>query len=397
MKAETSSRAPRVALLVETARSYGRGVLRGVARYSRLYGPWHFHMSPGDFVQSLPNRRDWRGDGVIARTLDVASAEAVLELGLPTVFLDFSVDQLASSKYSTDFCIDLTSDSVGAAQMAVNLLYDKGLTQFAYAGYPYESWSIKRERAFVAAVKERGYEAYVYEPPRRAGRAVRLEKEEPYLIEWLKSLPKPIGLMACNDQRGREALDACEAAGLLVPEHIAVVGVDADDVLCELCSPPLSSVALNAEKGGFLAAQALDDMMRGVVPKVRHILVEPVNVVERRSSNIILTDDPDVSAALQIIHTARLESLTVDRIAREIATSRRALEIKFRRTLGRTILEEIKTVRMERAKQALRETDATLDQVAKMVGFRATSYFIQSFRKTVGMTPFRYRRNVRYH
>ena len=386
---------PRVALLVETSRSYGRGVLKGVARYSRLHGPWRFMLTPGDFEQTVPKMRDWHGDGVIARTLNAKSAEAILELGVPAVLLDFSADSLELPHGKTRFCADLTSDSAGAARMAAKLLLDKKLSRFAYAGYPRQSWSVKRQRAFVDAIAEAGFETSVYNTPVSAWREVRWEKEEPVLVEWLRALPKPIGLMACNDQRGREVLDACEAAGVSVPEQIAVVGVDADEVLCELSSPSLTSVALNAEKGGYLAARALDLMMQGQEPPEKHILVEPTGVVERRSTNIVLVEDEDVASALQFIHTGRLETISVDRIAREVAVSRRTLEIKFRKLLGRTILDEIKNVRIERAKQMLRETDASIDRVAKTVGFSATSYFIQTFRKEVETTPAKYRRQTR--
>ncbi len=390
-----SSGPPKVALLIETSRSYGRGVLRGVARFARLHGPWRFLLTPGDFEQVLPKMRDWKGDGVIARTLSQKSADAILEMGLPAVLLDYSVDLLQGDKHKIKFCADLTSDSIGAARMAARLLLDKKLMRFAYAGYPFQSWSVKRERAFVEAIEEVGYKTFVYRPPLHAGRAVRWEKEEAVLVQWLKDLPKPIGLMACNDQRGREILDACESIGINVPEQVAVVGVDADEVLCELSSPPLTSVALNAEKGGFVAASVLDAMMKGEEPPIKHILVEPTGIVERRSSNIVLVDDEDVARALQMIHSERLESISVERVAREVAVSRRSLEIKFRKFLGKTILEEIKNVRIERAKQMLRETDASIERVAETVGFSATSYFIQTFRREVNVTPAKYRREVR--
>ena len=386
---------PKVALLIETARSYGRGVLRGVARYSRLYGPWRFHLTPGDFEQIAPKTPDWQGDGVIARVLDRDMAQRLLDLRVPTVFLDFPVDQLDRPAEETRFCADLTSDSIGAARMAARVLLDKRLTRFAYVGYQYQSWSIKREAAFVAAIREAGFETVVYRPPTSFGRPLRWEKEEPILREWLKPLPKPIGLMACNDQRGREALDACESAHIKSPEEIAVVGVDADELLCELCSPPLTSVALNAEKGGYLAAKILDEMMNGAEPSIKHILVEPTAVVERRSTNIVLVGDEDVAEALRIIHSERLETLTVDSISRRIPISRRQLEIKFRQKVGRTMLEELQNVRIERAKQMLRETDATIDKIARTIGFRAAGYFHQTFRKKVGVTPAKFRQESR--
>lgn len=386
---------PRVALLIETSRSYGRGVLQGVARYSRLHGPWRFLLTPGDFEQVLPKMRDWNGDGVIARALNETFAEAILEMGLPTVLLDYSIDDIKLDKEKKRFCVDLMSDSSGAALLAARCLLDKNLKQFAFVGYPFQAWSVKRELAFVEAISKMGYETHVYQAPLRAGRALRWEREEKILSAWLKTLPKPIGLMACNDQRGREILDACETAGISVPEQVVVVGVDADEVLCELSSPSLTSVALNAEKGGYVAASVLDAMMKGEEPSVKHILVEPLGVVERRSSNIVLVDDEDVALALQLIHFGQLETISVERISHDVAVSRRTLEIKFRKILGRTVLDEIRKVRIDRAKQLLRETDASIERVAQTIGFSAPSYFIQTFCKEVGLTPARYRRDVR--
>ncbi len=389
------SRPPKVALLIETARGYGRDVLRGVARYSRTYGPWRFYLTPGDFEQVVPKIREWRGDGIIARVLDAEMAETLLSTNLPVVMLDFSIANLPVKGNRAKFCADLTSDSTGAAYMAARCLLEKKLVNFAFVGYPFQSWSAKREVAFTNAIREAGYATHAYRPPLRFGRALPWESEEPILRKWLKQLPKPIGIMACNDQRGREVLDACESAQIRAPEEVAVVGVDADELFCELCSPPLTSVALNSEKGGFLAAKTLDEMMKGVEPEVKHILVEPVGVVERRSSNIVLVDDEDVAEALRIIHTERLENLTVDRVARNITISRRQLEVKFRRHIGRTMLEELQLVRIERAKQMLRETDASVEKIAQLIGFSAAGSFYQTFRSRVGVTPARYRREIR--
>ena len=386
---------PRVALLIETSRSYGRGVLRGIARYSRLCRTQRFLLTPGDFEQALPKMRDWKGDGIIARAMNEKTARAIVDMGTPVVLLDYSVEDLHLPPERARFCADLTSDSRGAARLVAQYLLDKRLVHFAYAGYPFQPWSEKRERAFVEAIRERGYETRVYRPPLRAGRPLRWEKEESILSAWLKELPKPIGVMACNDQRGREILDACEQCGISSPEHVAVVGVDADEVLCELSSPSLTSVALNAEKGGYLAAEALDMMMNGREPSCRRILVEPLGVVERRSSNIVLVEDEDVANALQLIHSGRLETISVERIANDIAVSRRSLEIKFQKYLGRTIFAEIKQVRLERAKQLLRESEHSVERIAQILGFSASSYFIQHFRKETGTTPSRYRRDFR--
>jgi LacI family transcriptional regulator len=352
-------------------------------------------LTPGDLQQATPPMSDWRIDGIIARAPNSEAATTLVEMGLPIIFLDYPIAEINCPPEKKRFCVELISDSVGASRMAAKYLLEKKLTQFAYVGYPSKPWSVKREEVFCAEVKAAGYETSVYSPPLRLGRLIRWEKEKLYMREWLKSLRKPVGVLACNDQRGRELLAACEAEGIPSPEQVVVIGGDADELLCELCSPPLTSVALNAEKGGYLAAKTLDLMMKGEEPPQRQIYVEPVNVVERRSTDVIFVEDEDVAEALRLIHTSRLETLTVERIARAIPISRRQLEVKFRKYHGKTMLEELQIARIERAKQMLRETDASMDRVAETIGFSATSYFLQTFRRRVGISPSKYRQEIR--
>jgi len=386
---------PKVALLIETARSYGRGLLRGIAKYSRLHGPWHFHLTPGDFEQIIPKMHEWGGTGIIARVLNEKMAKAILEADLPTVFLDFPPSISKKKNGRKHQYIDMSSDSEEAAKFAASHLFEKQLVHFAFAGYPFQTWSERREKAFIKAVRAAGFTVHVYEPPHRGGRALRWEKEEWILADWLESLPKPLGLMACNDQRGREVLDACKLVEIAVPEKMAVIGVDNDDILCDLCSPPLTSIALNTEKGGYVAAGILDEMMKGNIPSMKNILVEPLGTVERHSTNIIAIDDDDVAAALQYIHSNTIGCLDIDKIVHHVSVSRRTLEVKFRKILGKTILDEIQRVRIERSKRLLQETDFTIPKIATEIGFNTSSYFIQVFSRDTGMTPAKYRRTIR--
>jgi LacI family transcriptional regulator len=189
-------------------------------------------------------------------------------------------------------------------------------------------------------------------------------------------------------------LEACRLADLRVPEDVAVLGVDNDEVFCTLSNPPLSSVILNAETAGFRAAELLDKMMRGEVTTPRRILVEAIGVVSRRSTEIVAVDDPDVSAALQLIHREQGCDISVDDVVEEVAVSRRNLEKRFRETLGRTILEEIQITRLERAKRLLVETTYPVSKVAAIAGFGSTGYFIQFFHSRVGKTPRKYRTDL---
>ena len=386
---------PKVALLIETSRGYGRGLLRGIMKYARLHGPWQFHLTPGDFEQIVPKMRDWKGDGIIARVINKKTAGFLIKSGLPLIALDLP------ETISTDFrrkgvrFVELASDSDGATQMAAAHLLEKRFRHFAFVGYHDQVWSEKREKTFVRRLEHQGHKVHLYRMPIRQGVPLSWEKEEQVLVQWLKTLPKPIGLMACNDQRGREVLDACHLAEIAVPEEISVIGVDNDELLCELSFPPLSSVALNAVQGGYLAAMTLHEMIEGAPVGDKKIIVSPLHVVERRSTDAVAIDDIDVATALRFIHMQPPDKLLIENVVESTCVSRRVLELRFRKLLGHTILQEIQKVRIERAKRLLQETDSSVPQIAESVGFSTASYFIQNFRDNVGMTPAKYRKKTR--
>lgn len=384
---------PKVALLVETARGYGRQFLRGVVSYARLHGPWSFHVTPGDFHQVPPRMRDWGGSGIIARITSPAVARAILRTGLPTIALDLSREQLDRGN-PLSRCSEVVSDSAGAARMAAGHLLDRGHTRFAFVGIPNRVWSEQRESAFVQAIGERGHPVQVYPAPRR-GADRTWEKELGILADWLSRLEFPAGVMACDDDRGRNVLEACRIAGIRVPEDLAVIGVDNDELLCELADPPLSSVALNAHGAGYAAAELLDRMMRRRTRRVQRLVAGAMHVTTRRSTDMIAIGDPDVAAALAWLHRHATSPIRVEELVQHLAVSRRKLEIRFQALLGRTLHDEVKRLRMDRARRFLAETELPVPRIAEAIGYRTTSHFIQVFRAETGQTPARFRRQLR--
>jgi LacI family transcriptional regulator len=384
---------PKVALLIETARGYGRQFLHGVARYSRLHGPWGFYVTPSDFKQSLPQMQRWGGTGIIARIETPKIAQAILDSGLPTIALDLSDEEL-TPPHPLSGLSEVSSDSWGAAQLAADHLLQRGFKNFAYVGIDGRVWSQHRQEGFWHAIAAAGYSAEVYKPP-RAPRERQWDREQPVLAKWLGNLPKPIGVMACNDDRGREVLEACRDAEIEVPEQLAVIGVDNDALLCELTDPPLSSVALDAEQTGFQTAALLDQMMKRPNRKPRRLQAKTLHIVARRSTDRFIVDDPEVAAALRFIHDHWTESIQVDDVVRDVAISRRNLEIRFQNSLGRTVHSELHRLRMERARRFLSETDLAIPQVAEYVGYATVSYFIQTFRREHNETPAKYRKRLR--
>jgi len=382
----------KVALLIETSRGYGRALLRGISRYAQLHGPWAFYITPGDFAQPVPKMEQWGGRGIIARIETTAIAKAIVATKLPVVALDLSQAQSTPGGLCSGFS-EVQSDSTQAACIAADHLLERGFRHYAFVGIPNRVWSDRRQEGFCQRLEAAGHKALVYPAP------VKLRpdwgREQSILAEWIRALPKPVGLMACNDDRGREVLEACRAAKIRVPDDVAVIGVDNDAVLCDLADPPLSSVALNAERGGYEAAALLDGLMKGEIREPQRILVEPLGVTTRQSTDVIAMGDREVAAALRLIRDHASEPLGVDDIVRLLSVSRRSLEIRFRNALGHSIRAEIQRAHLKRAQQLLGETDISIAAVAEGSGFGSASYLAAVFSEAMGMTPAKYRTHVR--
>lgn len=383
---------PKVALLIETSRGFGRQLLRGIVRYGRLHGPWSFLITPGDFMQTVPRMKEWGGTGIIARLETKKIEDAVLGTGLPTIILDLTPQQQQDDNPLSKLS-EIASDSSGASQMAAEHLLSRGFANFAFVGVGGRIWSDLRQEAFCQAIKSAGFEPHVYRPPRRKADR-KWTREQTILSRWIAELPKPIGLMACNDDRGREVLEACRLSGVHVPEQVAVIGVDNDELLCDLADPPLTSVALNAEGAGYRAASHLDEMMRGGRRTKRKLLAQPLHVVARRSTDIVSINDPLIATALRFIHNQAAKPIQINDIVSHCDISRRNLEIRFRDQLGRTLRDELQRVRMERAIRFLVETSLPVAKIAESIGYTTPSYFIQVFLDVHGVTPAQYRRNL---
>jgi LacI family transcriptional regulator len=204
-----------------------------------------------------------------------------------------------------------------------------------------------------------------------------------------------LGIMACNDVRGRQLLEAATLGDIDVPHEVAVVGVDDDPLLCELSNPPLSSVAFNARLGGYRAAELLDGLMSRRLKRPQQIDVEPLWVVPRRSTDAVAVDDAEVASALRYIRENARRAIGVSDVVWHAAISRRTLEIRFHTVLGRSVREEIERVRLSWTRQLLVETDLPAAKIAELAGFSSFSYANKVFRRETGEPPAQYRRRHR--
>ncbi len=256
----------RIVLLIETSRGFGRMMLDGVADYARAYGPWTFYQGERSLHDPVPPRlRQWKPDGVIARLLDGKQAAQVRRLGVPIV------DVLGEKTYVG--VPQVVPDQPSVVRVALDHLLERGYRQLAYAGFEGVWFSDERRDLFLRYAADAGCRGDVFQDSgrRRAVRLARVEEEgtirrDPRLVEWLRGLPKPVGLMACNDTRAYQVLSVCGECGIAVPGEIAVIGVNDDPVLCKLSDPPLSSVDPNAHRIGYEASTLVARMIAGKRP-----------------------------------------------------------------------------------------------------------------------------------
>jgi LacI family transcriptional regulator len=378
---------PKVALLIETASSYGRGLLRGIARYARLHGPWSFFLEPGGQDETPPPLRDWGVDGVITLFRTRRQARRLLALRIPTVDLDFTLPGLVPW--------GVCNDEDGVARTGAEHLLSRGLRHFGFVGWAavvdgISLWESRRRKVFVETVARAGFGASVYAwPAREADRA--WGREQKSLARWLKGLPRPAGVMASNDQRARHVLEAARLAGLRIPDDLAVIGVDNDETLCELSTPSISSVALDTDTIGYQGAAMLDRLMGGRRVPRRAEVVPPLGVIARRSTDMLAMADPAVVAAVRFMDANIGRPIRIADVLRVTQLSRKTLEVRFRKGLGRTPHEELQRRRLDRVKTLLQQTDWPLKQIARAAGFTYVEHLHLIFRRDVGMTPAKFR------
>lgn len=382
---------PRVALLIETQVGPGRDMLRGVARYVRESGPWALHLEARQqmFIEGWEPKwlSNWRGHGIIARFDTHSLLHAVRRANVPTV------DVLGDAHNSGVPLVHV--DDVAIAQLGARHLLERGFKQFGFVLRANEPWAERRLAAFQNAVAQHGYPCSVLQ----AGDFEELPEEWDTFIrqtaEWIQKQPKPLGLMLCADRVGPLVTQACSQAGVLVPEEVAMIGVDNDEPLCEICDPPLSSICPNHEGVGYHAAALLDRLMAGDSVPSEPLLLPPRTVVVRQSSDVSAIDDSVVSVALSMIRERACSGLQVSDVAANVPASLAVLRRRFRAILGRSVHQEIVRVQLRKAQELLRDTDLPLRTVAERAGFRHQEYMGAVFKSRMGMTPGQYRKRFK--
>ncbi|HEV2436958.1 MAG TPA: DNA-binding transcriptional regulator [Verrucomicrobiae bacterium] len=378
----SSKKIPTIALLVESSRASGRALLCGIAKCAHHYGPWSFYWEPVGLEKAWPKLKVLDLDGIILR--DVDKLDEVLALGIPAVVIGHSKTEVPN-------LANVVTDSSAIGQIGAEHLLQCGFKHFAYCGYEMAPFSDLREASFQRRIRSAGFEVRTYTTLPLASNTWREERRQ--MAAWLRSLPKPVGVMACNDDCGRQVIEACKLARLAVPDHVGILGADNDEVVCGLSDPPLSSVAINFEQAGYEAALVLFRLLRRRRRLPSNIIVRATHVVARHSTDITAAADPQVTRALQFIRDHARENVTIADVFQAAGLSRRALEMKFRRELGCSIRQHICRVRTDQIVRLLVETDLPVGQIAESLGFSDVQHFARYFRAGKHISPLAFRRS----
>lgn len=360
---------------------------RGIAKYAVQHG---WHLCP-DTTKEKVIPWGWEGDGILA-WLGAGDdlADYVVQARKPTVDFSFRRPQLRFPR--------VLVDHAAVARLAAEHYLARGLTHFCFYSDA-ENWAFEEYgSAFVKAVKAAGHACNWlrwHQSPKFTRGRLQWKHKRRWLAEELKQMPKPLGVFAATDDHAVEVLEACEDAGLSVPEEISIIGVDNSLLGVDAMRIPISSIDTNLELVGYRGAAVLDALMQGKPAPAEPVRVPPLGLVARQSSDLIAINHPGVAKSLRFLHEHGFEPIGVDDLARAAGMSRRALHQAFVKHLGRPPGTELHRIRIEQAKKLLTDPDQPLNDIAGRCGYQSENGFWVSFKQATGVSPRQYRERLK--
>lgn len=378
----------KIILLLDFAEGYSKSLMKGINTYSKEAGPWIFcrmplfHRETEGIDGILKWAVEWGADGIIGQLYNDKEIEKFVRAGIAVIAQDF--------KERFNEIPNITGAYCETGQLGADYFLKKGFVNFAFYGFSDIVWSRERSEGFEDRVKSAGHGVHYFE--HKKARSSELWYYKPSsLSRWLKSLPKPIGLMTCDDNQGQHITEACRHVGIRIPEEVAVLGVDNDEMVCDLSDPPLSSIALDVEKGGYDAAKLMEHMIRNGILEYHDIVVKPTQVITRHSTDIYATNDNHIASSLKFIHQNIDKNLHVDEVVKQVPLSRRALEKRFLEITGYPVYKYIFNLRIEKFTQKLLDTDMSVFEIALDMGLSDSKNIARQFRQVKGCSPSVYR------
>jgi LacI family transcriptional regulator len=363
-------------------------MLKGIAHYERTHQLWAAFHDDQARAETEPHwLRSKKWHGVISRHTTPGLVQICAEQKIPLVDLN-DVEPFPGVP-------KIRPDNVSLGHLGAEHFLERGHQYFGFTGFSNYGWSCERRDGFIEALRLAGRQCDVFDVNYPGDLTPVWDVEQiTSLAGWLKRLPKPAGVMACMDLRAQQIITAAQASDILVPEEVAILGVNNDPIRCEMAYPPLSSVAPNAFQSGYRAAELLAGMLSGAKPASYDQRIEPIGVVTRLSTDVLAIDDRNVATALSFIRERAYQGITVEQVVKHAHASRSQLEKKFRHHLGRSPQAEIRRVQVAKIRQLLIETDFPLKKIAELTGFEHVEYMCVLFKRITGDSPGIYRKKM---
>jgi len=376
-----------------------KDVMTGISEYAHHKGDWQIIIWPDNTLESLRFLKEHGCKGAFVSVQTSTKAQQILQIGMPVIALS-TLQDMSSLPF-------ISADNEKVAEMAYEHLSNKKFKHYGFFGLTESKWSHERSEYFSRLVARDGGMIYRFQERPITSKSdmfpfpklcidMMLTQGQEDLIQWLKNLPKPIAILASCDIVACHLSNVANEVGLIVPDEIAILGIDNDAALCNICNPPLSSVALNLKKAGYEAAALMDRIISGQEQlEGQRVTIVPEYVQSRGSTDIFAVEDPEIVLALKYIRQNSSRPMQVEDIANHLCVSKRSLQMKFQKALGKAIHDEIILAHLEIAKSLLIETSLSVDAIAEKSGFCYTSNMRRAFMTITGMLPRKYRQRHR--
>lgn len=378
----------RLLYISDFSESFALKLLKGIVQYSRQGEQWEICRMPPSYIKA-------KGFSYMARWAKSWGANAVIgafefEEDIK-LFHEQGIIVLAQD-YKKPFKItpNITGEYFESGRMAANYFMERGYVNYGFFGFKDVYWSDERMNGFYTTLKKAGKAGSFF-----SYRAQNIERlwfyEKSGLSDWLQSLPKPIAIMACDDNQATNLIDACNVAGIKIPSDISVIGVDNDELVCNINTPLLSSVSVDIEKGGFETAALIENLVRNPEAPYEDVILRTGKIVERLSSATYATTDKEIQKALKCIHEKIQSKMSVKDVMKEVAMSRRLLERRFKEVTGSTIYQYISTQKVRKFAEMLLDSNDQIINIAINLGENDTKNLVRKFKAEYGCTPTEWR------
>ena len=382
----------RLLIISDFTESFTHKLLAGIVDYSRHKEQWIIRRMPPAYKEKigipglLRVSKEWEVDAILGQFEPTDEISLLLDNGIAVVAQDFK------QRFST--VPNVTGDYIGTGRIAARFFLDRGFRNFGFFGFNDVCWSDERCDGFRREVDAAGFGSSFY--------AYRMQEidmvwyyQRNRLREWLQSIPKPIAIMACDDNQGENLIEACHSAGIKIPSEVSVIGVDNDETLCRLGSTTLSSIQVDIEEGGRQTAALIERLVADRSAPAEDIVLKPVKIVGRMSTAAFATDDQQIQKAILFIHRNARQKISVGDVMTETALSRRLLERRFKEVTGKTIYEYITDLKLTHFAEMLQETDEQVINIALSMGENDTKSISRRFKQLYGCTPLEWREKQR--